>query len=134
MQLPTSETDLDDSSFQEDLEDSADNLPRSRQDHRWIRIAAISLLILCITLAVVDSLTDRRVEKASISFLEWVAVHPFLGLLGVILAYTVATICFVPGSILTLGTGFAFRSASGSFVQGVALATTVSQLFTFCFW
>ena len=42
-----------------------------------------------------------------------------------ILVYIVATISFVPGSILTFGAGYACGSAYDSKVEGVAVASTV---------
>jgi uncharacterized membrane protein YdjX (TVP38/TMEM64 family) len=87
-----------------------------------IRIAIAVILLVCLLLVVLDSFTTKRVESASISFFEWVEANPFRGVLSVVLVYTIATILFVPGSILTIGTGFAFGTAFGTFM-GVILAS-----------
>jgi hypothetical protein len=58
-------------------------------------------------------------------FLGWVQHHPMLGMLAVMVVYIVATILFVPGSILTIGAGYAFGAALHSPGTGVALASTV---------
>ena len=113
-----------------------------------IRIAIAVILLVCLLLVVLDSFTTKRVESASISFFEWVEANPFRGVLSVVLVYTIATstqnfchsmhaisssssstvslflstVLFVPGSILTIGTGFAFGTAFGTFM-GVILAS-----------
>jgi uncharacterized membrane protein YdjX (TVP38/TMEM64 family) len=90
----------------------------------WVKRLVLLSLALLVIFVVVDSLTERHVEQASESFFQWVEQHPFSGVLAVVLVYALATICFVPGSILTIGTGFAFRSAFESFGKGLALAST----------
>jgi uncharacterized membrane protein YdjX (TVP38/TMEM64 family) len=94
---------------------------RSRQ----IRVLVVLLLVISLTFVIVDSFGDRKVEAAILNFLEWVEEHPYEGVLAVICVYIVATILFVPGSILTLGTGYAFGSACDNTAYGVFLASTV---------
>jgi hypothetical protein len=100
---------------------------RVQPERRWLRVAIISALAVFLALILYDALTEQRVKKASVGFVGWVEYHPFLGVLAVIVAYIVATVLFVPASVLTLGTGFAFRSAFNSIGKGVALASTVSH-------
>jgi uncharacterized membrane protein YdjX (TVP38/TMEM64 family) len=54
---------------------------------------------------------SSRIESANVLFVTWLESHPALGVLAVIAVYIVATICFVPGSLLTIGTSFAFGKA-----------------------
>ena len=46
-------------------------------------------------------------------FIDWVADEPAAGAVLLASVYVVAAVCFVPGSILTLGAGAAFSSALG---------------------
>ena len=62
------------------------------------------------------------------AFLEWTSTHPYQGIIAVILCYIVATVFFVPGSILTFGAGFAIGSAVDNTFWGVLLATAVSLM------
>jgi uncharacterized integral membrane protein len=110
----------------------ADNLQimpqmRRQPERRRLRVAVLTALAVILALLLADALTEQRVKKASIDFVGWVEEHPFRGVIAVILAYIVATVLFVPASILTLGTGYAFRSAFNSIGKGVALASTVSH-------
>jgi uncharacterized membrane protein YdjX (TVP38/TMEM64 family) len=105
------------------------NLARSHETHRErrqrrLRWAVIASGALIITFVVVDAFTEKRIEQASGRFVDWVALHPGLGVLAVIVVYMLATICFVPGSILTIGTGYAFGRAMQSTFLAVALAST----------
>jgi hypothetical protein len=100
---------------------------RVQPERRWLRVAVLTALAVFLALILHDALTEQRVKKASVGFVGWVEEHPFLGVVAVILAYIVATVLFVPASVLTLGTGFAFRSAFKSIFKGVALASTVSH-------
>jgi hypothetical protein len=92
---------------------------------RWTRAAVGLVLAMSLLFVIVDSFGDQMVEAAILNFLEWVQEHPFEGVLAVICVYIVATILFVPGSILTLGTGYAFGRACDSTAFGVLLASTV---------
>ncbi|CAM9829418.1 unnamed protein product, partial [Ectocarpus fasciculatus] len=48
------------------------------------------------------------------SFLEWVEDNPGLGALAFALVYVFTTVCFIPGSLLTLGAGLVFGRALGT--------------------
>jgi uncharacterized integral membrane protein len=100
---------------------------RVQPERRWLRVAVLTALAVFLALILYDAFTEQRVKKASVDFVGWVEEHPFLGVIAVILAYIVATVLFVPASVLTLGTGYAFRSAFRSVGKGVVLASTVSH-------
>ena len=80
-------------------------------------------LALALVFIAIDYFTERRIEHACLAFIAWVAEHPMWGILAVICVYTLATILFIPGAILTIGCGFAFRSAFDSTTKGVAFAS-----------
>jgi hypothetical protein len=98
---------------------------RVERRSRLVRVMVGILLAIALAFVVADSFGDRKIEKFSLSFLEWVEEHPYEGVLAVICVYIVATVLFVPGSILTLGTGYAFGSACDNTAYGVMLASTV---------
>lgn len=89
-----------------------------------IRVAVVTVLLACLVFVVIDSFTGKRLESVSMTFFSWVEANPFLGVIAVIALYIVATVLFVPGSILTVGCGFAFGAAFESTAKGVALAST----------
>ena len=102
--------------------DEADD-EQQRQMKRW-RIIAFAVAALLITAVTVDALTNRHLERVVSTFVEWLAQHPLAGVFAVILVYTVATICFVPGSLLTIGVGYAFGRAYDQHLPfGVFLAS-----------
>jgi hypothetical protein len=100
---------------------------REQTERRWLRVAVLTALAVFLGLILYDASTEQRVKIASVDFIGWVEDHPFLGVLAIILAYIVATVLFVPASVLTLGTGYAFRSAFNSILKGVVMASTVSH-------
>ena len=107
-------------------------LPLRQQDERQsgcLRIVVLSMLLLGLALVVYDSLGDRKIESAILEFLGWVQDHPQKGMLAVICVYILATILFVPGSVLTFGTGYAFGAAFDNKMQGVLVASTVRKRF-----
>jgi len=81
------------------------------------------ILLGLIIFVIVDSLTNKHVRDGIVLFLEWIEIHPTLGVLAFICVYFFATICLVPGAILTLGAGFVFTAATNSLGLGVLLAT-----------
>lgn len=92
---------------------------------RCIRLLVTFALVIAVTFVIVDSFGDRKIEAFILNFLVWVEQNPFEGVLAVIGVYIVATVLFIPGSILTLGAGYAFGSASNNIAYGVLLASTV---------
>ena len=100
---------------------------------RWIRAGILLVLVVSLIYVVADSFGSRHVEAGLLNFLSWVQDHPYQGVLAVICVYIVATILFIPGSVLTLGAGFAFGKACSSTALGVLLASIVSVTFIHLF-
>jgi hypothetical protein len=98
---------------------------REERRDRMIRIVLTLFLVGILAFVIIDSFTNQYIEGILVGFINWIKENPSLGVLAVILVYIVATVLFVPGSILTLGTGYAFGSAFESTAKGVALASTV---------
>jgi len=89
-----------------------------------IKKALIALILLgFIIFVIVDSQTNNFVRDGIVSFLDWVEENVVWGVLVFIVVYFLATICFVPGSILTLGAGFVFSAALDSLWKGILLGT-----------
>lgn len=85
---------------------------------------AIGLVLLGLIIFVtIDSLTNQWVRNGILAFLEWIENNTAAGVFAFMAVYFAATICFVPGSILTLGAGFVFSSAFDSLGRGVLLGT-----------
>jgi uncharacterized membrane protein YdjX (TVP38/TMEM64 family) len=84
-------------------------------------------LAALIAFVIVDSLTTRYLTDAVQDFLEWIEDNPVAGIFLFIIVYFIATVFFIPGSLLTLGAGFVFASAFG-LGPGVALGTLVVGL------
>jgi uncharacterized membrane protein len=83
-------------------------------------------LIICIVNVIIDYRGDQKIDSSLKSFLNWTHAHPYRGIIAVILCYIIATVFFVPGSILTFGAGYAIGSAVDNKFLGVLLATAVS--------
>ena len=98
------------------------------------QIVIVAVLLLVITLVVTDQVTKScsyQPEAASPAqptppvepapcyqaalrgLIAWVRENPGLGVLAVIGVYAMATVIFIPGSIITLSVGAAFASALG---------------------
>jgi uncharacterized membrane protein YdjX (TVP38/TMEM64 family) len=107
---------------------SSSSVPTSMTDYRpsdyALRVCVGVLLLSCLIYVVVDFLGERHIEAALLKIFDWVQRHPFRGAIAVTLCYIVATVLFIPGSILTLSSGFAIGSASENPVIGVFIATT----------
>ena len=89
----------------------------------WTKVFVGTLLAGVITYVIVDAVTTKNIQSGFVIVLEWVESNIIAGVFAFMFVYFVATIAFVPGSILTLGSGFVFGGAVG-LGPGVALATT----------
>lgn len=97
--------------------------PTACERSRWL---AVFTVLLCTIVWVVSDLRkseDSVVYQADLKFVAWLEHHPGLGVLAVVLVYIVATICFVPGSLLTIGTSFAFGRAFDSTIYATLLSS-----------
>lgn len=94
-----------------------------RSSFPWTKIFVGMLLVGVIIYVIFDSVTTKNIQTGFVIFLEWVETNIIAGVFAFMFVYFVATIAFVPGSILTLGSGFVFGGAVG-LGPGVALATT----------
>ena len=80
------------------------------------------ILVAFIAFVIADSLTNGYIGDGIGSFLEWIEQNPTAGFFVFMVVYFIATVFFVPGSILTLGAGFVFANAFG-LGPGVLLGT-----------
>lgn len=87
------------------------------------KLIVASLLLGFVAYIVIDAASGaNNVSDLVDDFLEWVEDNPTEGVFAFIGVYFIATVFFVPGTILTLGAGFVFSAAFGLGV-GVLLGT-----------
>ena len=102
---------------------------RSPSAHRpaatWLRWGVLALLALAVV-AALFLLPAREYIRA---LLEWTQSLGFWGYLVLIVAYVVATVIFLPGSILTLAAGFLFGVVAGSIVVSIGSTLGASAAF-----
>ena len=73
-----------------------------------VRLAIIAILITILILVIIYR---EDVKEKTEEFLEWLEDNPALGTFCLALIYIVATLAFIPGSLLTLGAGVALQAA-----------------------
>ena len=107
-----------------------------RFKRRWKVVFGI-ILLLSIVLLIIDGLTSKFVPSVLNDFLEWVERNPAEGCVAMCFVYILATCLFVPGSALTLGTGFALAKSFGLWkglalsVLSVFVGATIGSIFSF---
>ncbi len=92
-----------------------------------LRILIFSFLLACILYVVVDFCGDRTIEKHWNDFLEQTQDQPYKAIIAVVSCYIIATVFFVPGSILTFGAGFVIGHAFDNMYVGILLSIIVSE-------
>jgi len=116
----------DEQNTQEQDNDDAPRTPEeeeaAKKQASYKKVFFAVILISFIAYVVADSLTTKHVIGAVEDFLEWIEANPIVGIFVFVLVYFVATVFFIPGSILTLGAGFVFANAFGLGL-GVLLGT-----------
>ena len=90
-------------------------------------IIRVILAILLIAIIVLASVFNRNVAQGFREFLDWVSNSIVLGAFVYVGVYFLATVCFLPGSILTLGAGFVFSLA----LKNTGIAIVVGTLIVF---
>lgn len=97
----------------------------SPQPNRWIR----PVLLACLALAIVAILVFMPVKGYISAMLEWTRGIGYWGYLVLAGAYVVATVLFIPGSLLTLAAGFLFGVVAGSLTVSVGSTLGASAAF-----
>lgn len=77
------------------------------------RAAVVIVLLAVVIYVTIDSFTTKHVLDALESFLSWVKDAGAIGPVVFAAVYFAGTILFFPGSVLTIGSGFAFSQAFG---------------------
>ena len=85
-----------------------------------IRIAIILLLVVIVILIIIY---NEWVKETTTAFLDWLRDNPALGTVCLALIYIVATLIFLPGSLLTLGAGVALQAAFDNTPIAVAVGS-----------
>lgn len=104
----------------ETIED--DELQTSSKNKPIMKYIIALLFVGFIIYLIIDSITTGHIRSGVTKFLEWIEDNPVAGLFVFMVVYFISTVLCVPGSILTLGSGFVFGNAFGLGL-GVALAT-----------
>ena len=89
-----------------------------------MRLVILTVLLTIVILAVVYR---DWVSEQTTKFLAWLRDNPALGTVCLSLIYIVATLIFLPGSLLTLGAGVALQAA----FDNTALAVAIGSLGVF---
>ena len=85
----------------------------SKRKCPWGKIIIAAILIGIVTFVIIDSLTNQHISTGFQELLTWIESNLVAGVFAFMGVYFIATVCFVPGSLLTLGSGFVFGSAVG---------------------
>ena len=81
---------------------------------------AIIGLVLVLVIALVIVYRTQVATQLTL-FMTWLSEHPVLGPFLLVIVYIIATVFFIPGSILTVGAGYAFNVAYGSIWKAVLI-------------
>ncbi len=87
------------------------------------------LSILLVLVLVIAGLRLLPIQDYLERFLDWASGTGYPGMAVFVLVYVVAAVCFLPGSVLTLGAGAIFGLAWGTAV--VSVGSTLGAAFAF---
>ena len=107
-----------------DTEVQEDITEEELKARRWNHTKKIVLGLLFlgfIVFVIVDSTTTRHLRQGIENFLEWIENNAVPGIFSFMAVYSIATVAFIPGAILTLGAGLVFARAFG-FGGGLLIA------------
>lgn len=98
-------------------------MPAPSYRPRWLGVAILALVLAAVVLA------GRRGAALVPSFAAWVEGLGPVGVVAFVLGYAIATVAFVPGSVLTLAAGALFGLAGGTAIALVAATLGASAAF-----
>ena len=89
---------------------------KAQKPAAWARIALVAVAVALLFFV----LRWWNVREALLGALEWIRGLGAIGPLIFVLLYVLATVLFVPGSVLTLGAGFVFGVVRGSILVSIS--------------
>eukprot|EP00916_Digyalum_oweni_P005417 GHVL01009471.1.p1 GENE.GHVL01009471.1~~GHVL01009471.1.p1 ORF type:complete len:196 (+),score=5.59 GHVL01009471.1:43-630(+) len=89
--------------------------------NHWSRWLALCIVIAIIIWVIVDYKSDRLIANFLSTLLKWMGENPMEGIFAFAGVYVVATICFFPAAVLTIGAGATFAAVYG-FTTGIPIA------------
>ena len=107
------ENDANNSINEPQTETETETAPPPKRKCPWGKIIIATILIGIVIFVIIDSLTNKKISTGFQQFLTWIESNLVAGVFAFMGVYFIATVCFVPGSLLTLGSGFVFGSAVG---------------------
>jgi uncharacterized membrane protein YdjX (TVP38/TMEM64 family) len=106
---------------QQENDDQSSN--KKTGTRRNLTRTAVALIVIgFIIYTIVDSQRDKNIARVTRDFLQWVEDNPTAGVFAFVGVYFIATVLFIPGSLLTLGSGFVFANVFGLGL-GILMAT-----------
>ncbi|CAM9546640.1 unnamed protein product [Discosporangium mesarthrocarpum] len=106
---------------------------------KYTKIGLLVVLVALIVYVILDYTVPGLGFVAEVlkSFLSWVRDNPGEGVVAFAAVYIFTTVCFIPGSLLTLGAGLVFGSALGTGIgvlvgsAAVLVGATIGALVAF---
>ena len=112
--------------LQTELRDLVTELYHFFKNRHWkkkLLTVCVMLAAVCVFLDALCVLGDHSIiNEALHDFLIWITVHPVAAEFAFVGIYVLATLLFIPPTLLLLGAGWAFAEAFGSLWQGVLAA------------
>lgn len=99
-----------------------------RPNNGFFQSVFIIIIISLIIFVIIDTLTTKDVEQYLIEWVQLIEHHLLWGIIILVLVYTIATLCLIPGSVLTIGVGYAYGQA---FPHSPALAIAFASASVF---
>lgn len=97
----------------ESEEEVSEEENRRLKRNRRIKAAVGLFLLAFVAFVVTDSLTNSYLKSGMTSFLEWVEDNPGGGVIAFVIVIFFTTMLFIPGIILTFGSGYVFANSFG---------------------
>ncbi|APG26417.1 hypothetical protein A7E78_00180 [Syntrophotalea acetylenivorans] len=99
-----------------------------KKNNRWSVLGRV-LLVLLLLAALFSAMRFLGVQDLLRSALDWVAGVGVWGMAIFLLLYVLATVLFLPGSILTLGAGALFGVLKGSIIVSISATLGATAAF-----
>ena len=99
--------------------------------HRRASATAVLVVVVVVVAALFVVGRGLRLERHLLELVSWIRSAGWIGVAVFVFTYAAATVLFVPGSILTLGAGFAYGVVSGTMIVWVAANLGAALAFIF---
>lgn len=113
------------SALRNPIENEEELLEEVTENFFWVKILMIVFILGCLVLTFIFF---KELKAEFLSFLEYMKTHLLIGTVVIIIIKIIGTILYVPGILLAISVGFAYKTTLNSYLLSIPIGVLVISI------